>query len=114
MREFDIAIVGLGPTGGTLANLFAMHGFSILILDKDDFSIAPGAAVKLQNFEPSIKGGYRRLSGTSKWNTNQVNGDEKILGLKIFNSGVVAAAGNNNQKYADKNDSDFLNWFQFS
>ena len=35
MREFDIAIVGLGPTGGTLANLFAMHGFSILILDKE-------------------------------------------------------------------------------
>jgi len=65
-----------------------------LILDKDDFSIAPGAAVKLQNFEPSIKGGYRRLSGTSKWNTNQVNGDEKILGLRVFNSGVVAAAGN--------------------
>ena len=27
---------------------------------------------------------------------------------------LVASAGNNNQKYADKNDSDFLNWFQFS
>ena len=65
-----------------------------LILDKDDFSIDPGAAVKLQNFEPSIKGGYRRLSGTSKWNSNQVNGSNKILGLKIFNNGVVAAAGN--------------------
>ena len=36
MREFDIVIVGLGPTGGTLANLFAMHGFSILILDKEE------------------------------------------------------------------------------
>tara|TARA_Y100001936_G_C16076309_1_gene674245 strand:+ start:699 stop:2159 length:1461 start_codon:yes stop_codon:yes gene_type:complete len=35
MREFDIIIVGLGPTGGTLANLLAMHGFSILILDKE-------------------------------------------------------------------------------
>ena len=65
-----------------------------LILDRDDFSLPPGAAVKLQNFEPSIQGGYRRLTGSAKWNTNQVNGSEKILGLRIFNSGVVAAAGN--------------------
>ena len=65
-----------------------------LILDRDDFSLPPGAAVTLQNFEPSIQGGYRRLSGTSKWNSNQVNGTEKILGLKVFNNGVVAAAGN--------------------
>ena len=36
-----------------------------LILDRDDFSLPPGAAVKLQNFEPSIQGGYRRLSGSS-------------------------------------------------
>ena len=27
MKEFDITIVGLGPAGGTLANLLAMHGF---------------------------------------------------------------------------------------
>ncbi len=30
-----------------------------LILDKDDFSIPPGAAVTLQNFEPSINGGIQ-------------------------------------------------------
>ena len=65
-----------------------------LILDRDDFSLPPGAAVTLQNFEPSIQGGYRRLSGTSKWNSNQVNSTNKILGLQVFNNGVVAAAGN--------------------
>ena len=65
-----------------------------LILDQDDFSISPGAAVELQNFEPSINGGYRRLSGTTKWDSNQVNGSNAILGTKIFNNGVVAAAGN--------------------
>ena len=64
-----------------------------LILDRDDLSLPPGAAITLQNFEPSVQGGYRRLSGTSKWNSNQVNGSEKILGLQIFNNGVVAAAG---------------------
>ena len=35
MKEFDITIVGFGPTGGTLANLLAMHGLSILILDRE-------------------------------------------------------------------------------
>ena len=45
-----------------------------LILDRDDLSLPPGAAITLQNFEPSVQGGYRRLSGTSKWNSNQVNG----------------------------------------
>ena len=68
--------------------------FGGLVLNKDVFTMHPGEALQLQNFEPSIKGGYRRLSGTSKWNSNQVNGSEKILGLQIFNNGVVAAAGN--------------------
>ena len=35
--------------------------------------------------------GYRRLSGTTKWDSNQVNGSNAILGTKIFNNGVVAA-----------------------
>jgi hypothetical protein len=65
-----------------------------LVLDKDDFSIPPGAAVLLQNFEPSINGGYRRLTGSSKFDSAQVNSSNKILGVKIFNSGVLAAAGN--------------------
>jgi len=57
-----------------------------LILDQDDFSIPPGSAIELQNFEPSINGGYRRLSGTTKWDSNQVNGSNAILGTKIFNT----------------------------
>ena len=65
-----------------------------LILDKDDFSMPPGAATELQNFEPSIQGGYRRLSGSAKFDSNQVDSSNTILGVKIFNSGVLAAAGN--------------------
>ena len=64
-----------------------------LILDKDDFSMPPGAAVQLQNFEPSIQGGYRRLTGNSKFDSNQVDSSNTILGIKIFNDGVLAAAG---------------------
>jgi 3-(3-hydroxy-phenyl)propionate hydroxylase len=33
--DFDIVIVGLGPTGGTLANLLAMNNVSVLILEKE-------------------------------------------------------------------------------
>ena len=65
-----------------------------LILDRDDFSMPPGAAVQLQNFEPSIQGGYRRLTGNSKFDSNQVDSSNAILGVKIFNDGVLAAAGN--------------------
>jgi len=65
-----------------------------LILDMDDFSMPPGAAVILQNFEPSIQGGYRRLTGNSKFDSNQVDSSNKILGVNIFNNGVLAAAGN--------------------
>ncbi len=35
MKEFDVAIIGLGPTGGTLANLIALNGFSVLILERE-------------------------------------------------------------------------------
>jgi len=32
---YDVVIVGFGPTGGTLANLLALNGFSILVLEKE-------------------------------------------------------------------------------
>ena len=35
MKEYDVVIVGLGPTGGTLANLLALNGFTILILERE-------------------------------------------------------------------------------
>ena len=37
-----------------------------LVLDKSTFEYDPGEAKILQNFEPSIKGGYRRIDGTQK------------------------------------------------
>ena len=33
--NFDVVIIGLGPTGGTLANLLAMNNLSILVLEKE-------------------------------------------------------------------------------
>ena len=42
MKHYDVIIVGLGPTGGTLANLLALNGFSILILERENtFELIP-------------------------------------------------------------------------
>ena len=32
----------------------------------------PGEAIELVNFEPDINGGYRRINGFAKYNTNVV------------------------------------------
>ena len=36
MKEYDVTIIGLGPTGATLANLIALNGFSVLILEREN------------------------------------------------------------------------------
>ena len=68
-----------------------------LVLNKDVFAMHPGEALQLQNFEPSIEGGYRRLNGTTKFNSNivpQVSAStERVQLSAIFNNLVVAARG---------------------
>jgi len=68
-----------------------------LVLDKDAFSIPEGAALQLQNFEPDIAGGYRRINGYAKFNSNIVpqtsSSDEVVLGVVIYNNTVIAARG---------------------
>ena len=67
-----------------------------LVLDRDVYTMPVGAASILQNFEPSVKGGYRRLSGTSKYSSSQVgSSSDTILGVAIFNNGVIAAQSTN-------------------
>ena len=68
-----------------------------LVLDQSTFEMQPGMALELQNFEPDIKGGYRRISGYAKWNSNIVPQDasasEKVLMSAYFNGKVIAARG---------------------
>ena len=68
-----------------------------LTLNKDVFSMAPGEALQLQNFEPDIEGGYRRIKGNIKYNTNIVPQvsvpSEKVVMSAIFNSEVYAGRG---------------------
>jgi len=67
-----------------------------LVLDRDVYTMPVGAASILQNFEPSVRGGYRRLSGTAKFSATQVGSSSStILGVAVFNNGVVAAQSTN-------------------
>ena len=68
-----------------------------LVLNKDVFAMHPGEALQLQNFEPSIEGGYRRLNGTTLYNSTivpQVSAStERIQMSAIFNDLIIAARG---------------------
>ena len=75
--------------------VFACQGG--LVLDQSTFAMQPGMALELQNFEPDIRGGYRRISGYEKWNSNIVPQDtsssEKVLMSAYFGGKVIAARG---------------------
>jgi len=68
-----------------------------LVLNKDSFSYQPGETKVLQNFEPDVKGGYKKILGTTKWNSNivpQVSAStERVVMSAIFGSVVLAARG---------------------
>ena len=44
-----------------------------LVLDRDPFSLSPGAALILENYEPDADGGYSRIKGTVKYDTNELS-----------------------------------------
>tara|TARA_S200002703_G_scaffold40641_1_gene35381 strand:+ start:926 stop:2431 length:1506 start_codon:yes stop_codon:yes gene_type:complete len=85
----------MADESGLSPYVFACEGG--LVLDQSTFSMQPGMALELQNFEPDIRGGYRRISGYIKWNSNIVPQDasasEKVLMSAHFNNKVIAARG---------------------
>ena len=67
-----------------------------LVLNKSQFEMQPGEAMELRNFEPDIGGGYRRISGFAKFNTNAVTSGSTtgaILMTAIYKDQVIAARG---------------------
>ena len=68
-----------------------------LVLDRSTFDMQPGMALELENFEPDTKGGYRRINGYEKWNSNIVPQDvlatEKVLMSAYFDGNIIAARG---------------------
>ncbi len=84
MKIYDVIIVGFGPTGGTLANLLALHGFSILIIEKEkSFYPLPRAV----HFDDEIMRVFQTIGITDKFlkhtiinkGTKFVNSKNKVV-----------------------------------
>ena len=71
-----------------------------LVLDRTVFAVKPGEAIELQNFEPAIAGGYSKILGFSKFDSAEVSGTGKILGLGFYNNQYVIAARGPNVAYS--------------
>ena len=56
----------------------------------------PGEATRLQNFEVSTTGGYRRINGYSQFGDGtRPNSSNPILGLQVYADGLIACSGTN-------------------
>ena len=70
-------------TGGLISSLSPLqHGTQL-----------PGSARILRNFEPSVEGGYKRIEGYSKFDSNQLAGSGLVRGLTIFSGNAIAVRG---------------------
>ena len=68
-----------------------------LIANRSTFIMKPGQAIELENFEPDIEGGYRRISGYQR-HVRQIvphtsSSDESILMVTSFADKILAARG---------------------
>ena len=84
------------PDTSSLKNFNATCGGG-LVLNKDVYDMQPGEALQLVNFEPSTEGGYRRLNGTTKYNSTIVpqvtSAADRVQMSAIFNDKIIAARG---------------------
>ena len=68
-----------------------------LIANRSTFIMQPGQALQLENFEPDIEGGYRRINGFQPHIRQVVpqtnSSDEEVLMVANFNKAVLAARG---------------------
>ena len=68
-----------------------------LIANRSTFIMQPGQALQLENFEPDIEGGYKRIQGFQRHIRHIVpqtsSADEKVLMVTSFEDKVLAARG---------------------
>ena len=75
--------------------------FGGLTLNKDIFSMRPGEATQLTNFEPDIAGGYQKILGTTAYNANivpQVSASSEIVDMVAIFNDVVFVSGLANRR----------------
>ena len=63
-------------------------------------SKAPGSLIDASNFQTGLLGGYQRINGYQKWDTDVVPGSGRVLGAFVYNLGVIATRGNGNVYYS--------------
>jgi len=68
-----------------------------LVLNRSTFLMQPGEALVLENFEPDVEGGYRRMNGYRKYVNHIVpqtsSSSEKVIGVANFGNKVIACRG---------------------
>jgi len=68
-----------------------------LVKNRSTFMMQPGEALELENFEPDVEGGYKRIQGFAKYVSGVVpqtsSSSEPILMVASFADKVVAARG---------------------
>ena len=68
-----------------------------LVANRSTFIMQPGQAIQLENFEPDIEGGYRRISGYRKHIEQVVphtsSTDESVLMVTTFANKILVARG---------------------
>jgi hypothetical protein len=68
-----------------------------LVLNQPTFNMQPGQALELENFEPDIDGGYRRIDGFQRYVRQIVpqtsSSSEEVLMVVNFANKIVAARG---------------------
>ena len=66
-----------------------------LILDRALQNIPKGSATQLQNYEPGIQGGYRRINGYSTYDSSALTGAGVVLGIAFLGTRVIGCRGAN-------------------
>ena len=68
-----------------------------LVLNRSTFMMQPGEALVLENFEPDVEGGYRRINGYRKFVNHIIpqtaSSSEKVIGVASFANKVIACRG---------------------
>ena len=83
-----------------------------LVLNRSAFTLEPGMALELTNFESDINGGYRRINGFEKWNTSLVpysnlSSEAVLMAASYGLTEIIAARGES--VYRSTNQTSLLN-----
>lgn len=78
-------------------SLVQLRGGLDTVSDRVSLFQTPGKAVKMVNFEGGIKGGYRRISGYTKYSASSPDavGTDPVIAARSYFNGCVAVQGGN-------------------